>query len=101
MFEPTQDLKLHTISKIDNGIEELWVTSECSVVIHLSIDVSTGRVSGFSCRLGPGIVADMGTTTDASTNMTYPMLCIFAEYEKGTSPLQFCRKRGTQWVIES
>lgn len=33
MFEPMQDLKLHAISKIDEGIEELWVTSECSVVI--------------------------------------------------------------------
>ena len=95
------DLKLHIASEIVDGTEELWVTSD-STVIHLSIEVRTGIVRGFSCRLGPGVVAEMGESRSAISAEVYPTLCIFTEDENHhASPQKFCRKHGTEWVIES
>lgn len=96
-----RELKLHVASKIVDGTEELWVTSDSSV-IHLSIEVATGIVRSFSCRLGPGVVAEMGEARSALSCEVYPMLCIFTEDENHqSSPQQFCRKYGTEWLIES
>lgn len=96
-----RELKLHVASKIVDGTEELWVTSDLTV-IHLSIEVRTGIVRGFSCRLGPGVVAEMGEARCALSDVVYPMLCIFTEDENHhASPQQFCRKNGTEWLIES
>ena len=96
-----QELKLHVASEIVDGTETLWVTSD-STVILVTIEVSTGRVRGFSCRLGPGVVAEMGEARSALSSKVYPMLCIFAEDENHhASPQQFCRKYGTEWLIES
>ncbi len=96
-----QELKLHVASEIVDGTEDLWVTSD-STVIHLSIDVRTGTLRGFSCRLGPGVVAEMGETRSALSDEVYPALCIFTEDENHhASPQQFCRKYGTEWFIES
>jgi hypothetical protein len=93
--------KLHIASDICDRIENLWVTNE-STVIHLSIEVSTGRVINFSCRLGAGIVAEMGEARNSMTDERYPMLCIFSEDEDhNSSPQQFCRKYGSEWQIES
>lgn len=95
------ELKLHVASEIVDGTEELWVTSD-STVIHLSIEVRTGIVRGFSCRLGPGVVAEMGEVRSALSDELYPMLCIFTEDgNHHASPQQFCRKYGTEWLIES
>ena len=94
------ELKLHVASQTVDGIEELWVTSD-STVIHLSIAVKTGTLRGFSCRLGPGVVAEMGEARSALSNEMYTMLCIFTEDEnQHASPQQFCRKYGAEWVIE-
>jgi hypothetical protein len=96
-----RELKLHVASEIVDGTETLWVTSD-STVILLTIDVSTGKVQGFSCRLGPGVVAEMGEARCALSPEVYPMLCIFTEDENHhASPQQFCRKFGAEWVIES
>ena len=96
-----QEMKLHVASEIVDGTEDLWVTSD-STVIHLSIEVGTGIVRGFSCRLGPGVVAEMGEARSALSKEVYPMLCIFTEDENHhASPQQFCRKYGAEWLIES
>ena len=93
--------KLHVASEIVDGIESLWVTSE-STIIHLSIEVATGRVINFSCRLGAGIVAEMGESRNAISDERYPSLCIFSEDENhNSSPQQFCQKHGTEWHIQS
>jgi hypothetical protein len=95
------DLKLHVASEIVNGTEELWVTSD-STVIHLSIEVRTGIVRGFSCRLGSGVVAEMGEARSALSTEVYPTLCIFTEdANHHVSQQQFCRKHGSEWFIES
>lgn len=95
------DLKLHVASEIVDGTEELWVTSD-STVIHLSIEVHSGIVRGFSCRLGPGVVAEMGEARSDLSDEVYPMLCIFTEddHHHASRP-QFCRKYGAEWLIES
>jgi hypothetical protein len=96
-----RQLKLHVASEIDDGTETLWVTSD-STVILLTIDVSTGKLRGFSCRLGPGVVAEMGEARSAQSPEVYPSLCIFTEDENHqASPQQFCRKYGSEWIIES
>jgi hypothetical protein len=96
-----RDLKLHVASEIVDGTENLWVTSD-STVILVTIDVSAGRVRGFSCRLGPGVVAEMGEVRSPLSAEVYPMLCIFMEDDNHhASPQQFCRKYGDEWVIES
>jgi hypothetical protein len=96
-----KELKLHVSSEIVDGIENLWVTSD-STVILINIEVSTGIVQGFSCRLGPGVVAEMGEARSALSDEVYPMLCIFTEDENHhASPQQFCRKYGAEWLIES
>ena len=96
-----QELNLHVTSEIIDGTEELWVTAD-STIIHLSIDVGTGTLRGFSCRLGPGVVAEMGEARSIISGEAYPMLCIFTEDENHhASPQQFCRKYGTEWLIES
>ena len=95
------EMNLHVASEIVDGTEELWVTSD-STVIHLSIEVGTGIVRGFSCRLGPGVVAEMGEARSALSDEVYPMLCIFTEDENHhASPQQFCRKYGAEWLVES
>ena len=96
-----QELKLHIASEIVDGTENLWVTSD-STVILLNIEVSTGKVRGFSCRLGPGVVAEMGENRNVLTGHVYPSLCIFTEDENHrASPQQFCDKRGDTWFLES
>lgn len=96
-----RELKLHVASEIVDGTEELRVTSD-STVIHLRIEVGTGIVRSFSCRLGPGVVAEMGEARRTLSDEVYPMLCIFTEDENHhASPQQFCRKHGTEWLIES
>jgi hypothetical protein len=96
-----QKLKLHISSEIVDGTENLWVTSD-STVILLTIDVSTGKVLGFSCRLGPGVVVEMGDARSALSADVYPTLCIFTEDENHhASPQQFCRKYGSEWLIET
>ena len=96
-----QEMKLHVASEIVDGTEEVWVTSD-STVIHLSIEVGTSIVRGFSCRLGPGVVAEMGEARSALSKEVYPMLCIFTEDENHhATPLQFCRKYGDEWLVES
>lgn len=96
-----QELKLHVASKIADGTEELWVTSE-STVIYLCIDLKKSTIRNFSCRLGPGVVAEMAEARSTISDEVYPMLCIFTEDENHhTSPQQFCRKYGTEWLIES
>ena len=95
-----EEPKLHVASEIVEGIEELWVTSD-STVIHLSIDVGTGVVRSFSCRLGPGVVAEMGETRDVVSGHAYPSLCIFTEDENhNASRQQFCTKGDDEWSIE-
>lgn len=91
---------LHVASEIVDGLESLWVSSE-STVIHLSIEVESGRVIDFSCRLGTGIVAEMGEVINALSGERYPSLCIFAEDENhNSSPQQFCQKHDGVWHIE-
>lgn len=95
-----QELVLHVASEIVDGIETLWVTSD-STVINLDIDVSTGVVRRFSCRLGPGVVAEMGETRDVISGHVYPSLCIFTEDENhNASRQQFCTKGDDGWSIE-
>ena len=96
-----QELKLHVASEIIDGVEDLWVTSD-STVIHLRIDAGRGILRGFSCRLGPGVVVEMGEARSALSSEVYPMLCIFTEDDNHhASPQQFCRKHGDEWFIES
>lgn len=96
-----QELKLQVSSEIVDGIEELWVTSDLTV-IHMSIDVSNGVLRNFSCRLGSGVVAEMGEVRSALSGHVYPSLWIFIEDENhNTSHRQLCIKRGNEWVIES
>lgn len=98
---PMPDLKLHVASEIVDGTETLWVTSD-STVILLTIEVITGKVRGFSCRLGAGVVAEMGEARSALSPRVYPMLCIFTEDENHhASSQQFCRKYGAEWLVES
>ena len=93
--------KLHVASEIVDGFENIWVTSE-STIIHLRIEVATGRVTRFSCRLGAGIVVEMGEARNAILAEKYPMLCICSEDENhSSSPQQFCKKHGTEWHIQS
>lgn len=94
-------MNLHVESEVVDGIEELWLTSD-STVIHLSIDVNQGVLRGFSCRLGPGVVVEMGHSRDSRSEHVYPMFCIFAEDENhGVSSRLYCIKRDHEWVIES
>ncbi|RYZ65302.1 MAG: hypothetical protein EOP09_14485 [Proteobacteria bacterium] len=95
-----KELKLHVASEIVDGTEELWVSSD-STVIHLSIEVGTGIVRGFSCRLGPGVVAEMGETRNVVPGHVYPSLCIFTEdANHNASRQQFCTKVDDEWSIE-
>jgi hypothetical protein len=95
-----KELKLHVSSEIVDGIENLWVTSD-STVILINIEVSTGIVQGFSCRLGPGVVAEMGETRNVVSGHVYPGLCIFTEDENNNaSRQQFCTKGDDGWSIE-
>jgi hypothetical protein len=93
-------MDLHVASEIVDGIEELWLTSD-STVIHLSIDVSQGVLRGFSCRLGPGVVVEMGQCRDSRSGCVYPTFCIFVEGgNHDVSSRQYCIKRGNEWFIE-
>jgi hypothetical protein len=95
-----KELKLHAESEIVDGIENLWVTSD-STMILLSIEVGTGIVKGFSCRLGDGVVAEMGETRNVVSGHVYPSLCIFTEDENhNASRQQFCSKGDDGWSIE-
>lgn len=92
--------ELHVSAEIKDGIEELWVTSE-TTVIHLSIHVDTGEVRGFSCRLGPGMVAEMGGNRDVKTGHCYPGLFIFTEDgEHRVTSRKYVSKRHGGWIIE-
>ena len=94
-----EEPKLHISSATENGIEELWVTSD-STTILLTIEVETGRTTGFMCRLGPGIVAEMGGSHEAGSSITYPSLCIYRENEQNEATRQqFIRKIQGEWCI--
>jgi hypothetical protein len=96
-----RELDLHLASEIVDEIEELWVTSD-STVIHLSIDVSQGVLRGFSCRLGPGVVAEMGQSHNVRSGAVYPSLSVFVEDEnRDISSRWYCFKRGDEWFVES
>lgn len=94
-------MDLHVASEVVDGIEELWLTSD-STVIHLSIDVAQGVLRGFSCRLGPGVVVEMGHSRDSRSGRVYPSFCTFVEEgNHDVSPRRYYFKRGDEWVIES
>ena len=89
-------LELHVIAEIKDGFEEVWITSE-TTVIHISIDIASRSVTGFSCRLGPSVVAEMGQSGD-----DYPSFCIFTESsDHKVGSRLYCKKQGGDWVIES
>ena len=89
-------LDLHIISEIKDGLEEVWVTSEVTA-IHMTIDINSRSVTGFSCRLEPSVVAEMGQSGD-----DYPMLCVFTESsDHKVGSRLYCKKQGRDWIIES
>lgn len=92
--------ELHVIAEIKDGIEELWVTSE-TAVIHLSIVVDTGEVRNFSCRLAPGMVAEMGPSRDVKTGDRCPSLFIFTEDgDHQVTSRKYVAKRNGEWCVE-
>lgn len=88
-------------SKIADGLEEVWVTSE-SIVIHLTIQLDSGVLRGFSCRLDSDVVAEFGELRNALSKEAYPMLYVFTVvdgHEVGSR--YFIHKRNNQWTIET
>jgi hypothetical protein len=95
-----RSLNLHITSEIEGGRENVWVTSD-EITILLIIDIDSGAVKGFSCRLGEGVVAEMGWAHH-SFPMPFPTLCIFTEdAEHNAGPRYYCNKRESGWNIES
>lgn len=93
-------LHLHVASEINDGIEELWVTSE-SMVIRLSISVETGRIRTFSCKLDSDVVAEAGESRNRKNNTVYPMLHIFTTKDEHLVGSRYYIEKGNDgWLID-
>lgn len=98
------DLELHVASNIEEGTEEVWVTSGTvgAVVVLLIVDLESHALRGFSCRLQTGVVAELGETKDVVSGEGWPSLCIFAEEAGRVASLRYyCSKRGGKWSVEA
>ena len=94
-----RDLELHISSKVEDGKEEVWVTSN-TVIVLLIVDLESHALRGFSCRLDTGIVAELGESNNVVSGEKWPVLCIFVEEDgRVASPRYFCQKRGGKWSI--
>lgn len=97
----TKTLPIDIASETLDKTENLWVFTTDTQVL-LSIDTEKGTLVSFSCRLGPGVVVEMGMSRNLTSGDQYPCLCIFAEEEgHATGPLQFVRKCNGQWIVEN